>query len=560
MQQFGPNFISDHLTPLLEEILVDTVTRKNDYLDDLFISGTLQDTQKIALMNTYFGAEKQSLGVVPFTGENEGKDREEFLKNFVEHIQSRGTNPEERIRLFLPHKDPKSNQITWPADIKYNVFMMAYDIAQKFERAKISEIIEARVDLDRDGKKRGLELLEKGMLALARPEGGGDFTTYVAADAIDPKRQVTTFLPLAGANLDRPGDAVARIPWQTDARKPAYGQQKLNAIPDQVSSANQLASDFQQKRGLYMVQQLKNLGMVPVGNVMFDSVGHATVRIKSGQDTLLVSIDTKTPLSQKLDFKFTFQDKPHAGKTFTVNEDMLGSAFQNEQGNFRTARDLYEDEELCRRLDVRKPPGEMPKREVGTGKPFLMPVKPPEPSKLKRPGIEGEEGQPVIPQEEGGAVGEEITLPVMAGEPPRERPVVRAPGGGLALPGKRMTEALPTPMEAKKGLQEEREGQEGEEAPAGGAEIPEEQPEEQPPPAPGRVTELTVAPPKPKSKIPWPAIAGGVTGGIAGAGFVGPVIGGIWESSPDTGTAWAGAIWKIILFLGSHGQGPHFFA
>lgn len=98
MEQFGPQFINAHLMPLLEEMLTDTVQRKKDYLDKLFINGALEGQEKTDLKNYYFSANKKSTGV-PFVGED--AEQEKLLVHFVQYIRERNLEAgRSHLRIF----------------------------------------------------------------------------------------------------------------------------------------------------------------------------------------------------------------------------------------------------------------------------------------------------------------------------------------------------------------------------------------------------------------------------------------------------------------------------
>jgi|GEM_PF-4211722 len=367
-QQFGPQFINEHLMPLLEEMLTDTVLRKKDYLDKLFINGQLEAGEKKNLMDYYFDPARANIGV-PFTGPEEQQDRENFLKNFVEYVRSRGATPQDRIRAFLPvvsQEKGAEGQIIWPMDVKRNLFLISYNIAEDFEKTQLKELIKAKESEGKtDEAKQDTDLLEKGLLTLVKDPATGEFINYVRAPELKPGQSAVEFLPAPNdetAQIMRGGFAIPSAQNlqtiakggtspQTVAKPAQYSNKPVNQVPDKQSTNEDLTKNFEKKRGKAMVNHLKKLGMQVIGDVMFDPNGHATVKVKSGNDTLLVSVNSHIPLNadpnkeseQNLKFDFTFQDGPNVGKHFTIDESKLDESFKNADNSMKTARQLFDD-------------------------------------------------------------------------------------------------------------------------------------------------------------------------------------------------------------------------
>ncbi len=571
MQQFGPQFINYHLMPLLEEMLTDTVQRKKDYLDKLFITGVLEDQEKKNLMDYYFNPARKNQGV-PFTGPENQKERENFLKHFVEYVRSRGAKPEDRVRAFLPVANQKSEgpekAVVWPAEVKRNLFLMSYTIAENFEKDKLNELILAK---EAEGKteeaKKDRELLEKGMLMLVKDPATGDYTRYIRADELKAGQTETQFAPPPPPETEEFMKQGFAVPSQQNiqsiaqgatspqavASASSYEAKPVETITEQPSSNDELTKSFQQKRGRAIVNQLQKMGMQIIGDVQFDANGHVMVKVKSGGDTLLVSADVRVPFDQQLKFTFTFQDGPSAGKSFTVDEARLTEAFLKADGTFRTARDLYADIDLSKKLGIKsdaypekapaKPqplplPGGVGKpQEPGAKEPFKVPTGVegmPKPLKAKMK-VEGEGG-------EGGFV-----LPTG----------VKAPPVPKAGPGEEKKEGVgikikikPVPgipvgsvMEAKARLKQQQEEEEQKRVVAAAA-------AQLQPVAPGRVG---VAPPaiakqKPKSNFGRIAL-------IANLGGIGTAVGGgfmLAGDNPSTAPDLALNIVKNVLIAIVH--------
>lgn len=532
MQQFGPQFINNHLMPLLEEMLEDTVQREKDYLDKLFINGVLEESEKKNLMDFYFNASRKSVGV-PFVGPEEKKDRENLLKHFVEYIRSRGAKPEDRIRAFLPVIDEKSEgaikKVVWPADVKRNLFLMSYHIAENFEKDHLDELITARAATgktdDVEQAKKDRELLEKGMLILVKDPATGEYTKYIRATDLKPGDTAVQFLPPPSPEMAKVMEggfvvpsaenlaAIAKsgvapqaleviaqggVSPQVAATPSSYEQKDAGTVPDHVSTNDELTKSFQQKRGKAIVNHLKKLGFTPLGDVQFDANGHAMIKVKSGNDNLLVSVDTRVPFDQDLKFTMTFQTGPAAGKSMTIDENKLDAAFTKAAGGFRSARELYDDVDLSKKLGIKsdaypeKAPLPQPKPVVGLptgpgpgGVPGQLPGLPP----AKLPGMPG---TMPIPTEGGpgggGPGGLPFTMPsdYKAKQPP---PQPQLGTGTEGVTGGYKVKAVPgippgSPMDAKAKLKQKEQEEEGQPAYAFGA----------PPIAPGRVGGFGAAP------------------------------------------------------------------
>lgn len=424
--------------PLLEEMLTDTVQRKKDYLDKLFINGVLEDSEKQNMMGYYFSSARKSMGV-PFTGPEEKQDRENFIKHFVSYIRSRGAKPEDRIRAFLPVPDEKAEgpvkPVKWPADVKRNLFLMSYHIAENFEHDQIQELITARAASgkagDAEDAKKDTELLEKGMLILVKDPATGEYTRYIRATELKAGDTAVPFLPpptqdmgammqqgfiipapqnlqaiATGGVTPQPVGVIAQggVSPQTPVAGSLYAQKDSKTVPDQVSSNDELTKSFQEKRGKAIINQLRKEGLEPVGDVKFDKNGHAMVKVKSGKDDLLVSVDTRVPFDQDLKYTMTFQTgtvdgKSIAGKSFTVDESKLHQAFTRPDGAKREARDVYQDKDLQKQLGIKSDayPPQAPQvpQPVPTGLPGVQ----------GKPGLPGLQGQmPPIELPGGGGL------------------------------------------------------------------------------------------------------------------------------------------------------------
>ncbi len=577
MQQFGPQFINFHLMPLLEEMLTDTAQRKKDYLDKLFINGTLEAIEKKNLMDYYFNPVRKNEGV-PFVGEEEQKEREIFLNYFVDYMASRGAKPADRIRAFLPVVNQKSEgpvkEVTWPADVKRNLFLMSYHIAEHFEKDQINNLILAKEAAGKtEEAKKDRELLEKGMLMLVKDPATGEFNKYIRATELKTGQTEVQFLPPPPqemAELLKGGFAIPSMQTlqsigqgasspQTVSGASKYMPEATAGIPDQVSSNEELTKSFQQKRGTAITNLLQKEGFQVTGEVQFDTNGHAMVKVKSGTDNLLVSADTRVPFDQDLKLNFTFQTGAAAGKSFAVEETKLHEAFTKADGSKRTARELYDDIDLCRKLGIQsdaypqkapQKPQPVPKVELpgpqGQGVPFKLPpgqvpgkIPTGLPGGLKT-GLEGgaplklpTEGKaPEMPKAQGGKEKERGI-----GYKIKTRPV---PG----IPAKSVMEAK-SKLKAQK--QAEEEGQQGQ----AGASAP--------PLAPGRVNEETLAPPPPPQKKgnPLAKVAVGHALGIGTAIGSGWWLGSVANtpaSSPNT--AWH-MVHTFMIALTQYL--PHFF-
>ena len=533
MQQFGPQFINNHLMPLLEEMLEDTVQREKDYLDKLFINGVLEDAEKKNLMDFYFNASRKSAGV-PFVGPEEKKDRENLLKHYVEYIRSRGSKPEDRIRAFLPVISEKSQgaekTVVWPADVKRNLFLMSYHIAENFEKDHLDELITARAATgkteDVEQAKKDRELLEKGMLMLVKDPATGEYTRYIRAADLKPGDTAVQFLPPPSPEIAKvmeggfvvpspenlsaiaksgvapqPMEVIAQggVSPQVAATASSYEKKDAATVPDHVSSNDELTKSFQQKRGKAIVNHLKKLGFTEIGDVKFDANGHAMVKVKSGSENLLVSVDTRVPFDQDLKFNMTFQTGPSAGKSMTIEESKLDAAFIKAAGGFRTAKELYDDADLSKKLGIKsdaypeKAPVPQPKPVVGlpTGPvPGAVPGQLPGEPGAKLPGLPGTmpiptEGAPGV----GGPGGLPFTMPAdyKAKQPP---PQLKPEGTGTAgVTGGYKVKPVPgippgSLMDAKAKLKQKEQETEEQPAYAFGA----------PPVAPGRVGGFGAAP------------------------------------------------------------------
>lgn len=580
MQQFGPQFINGHLMPLLEEMLTDTVQRKKDYLDKLFINGVLEDQEKKNLMDYYFNAEHKNSGV-PFVDPEEKKDRENLIKYFVDYVRSRGAKPEDRFRAFLPVVDQKSvtpgqpPQVVWPADVKRNLFMMSYHMAESFEKDQINELIAARAATgkpeDVEQAKKDKELLDKGQLILVKDPVTGEFTKYIRATELKAGDTAVQFLPPPPqemATMMQQGFVVPNaqtlqnigqgaVSPQTVASASKY-QPNPKAIPDQVSSNDELTKSFQQKRGKAMVNQLKKQGMQILGDVMFDNNGHAMVKVKSGNDTLLVAVDTRLPFDQDLKFNFTFQDGPSAGKSFAVDESKLAQAFVKADGSLRTAQELYKDVELCKQLGIQSdaypaqaPQIKPPVPQVGQPKAQIPPVAPPFkiPPGVQPPkplaGVQGPQGQVALGGEGQLQLPTGIKAPPMP-KAPGEKEEGKA-GVGVKLKTKPVLPGIPSGsvMAQKLKLQQQQEEQQ---QLVGAGNLPI---------APGRVGGVTLAVTggagaPPKSNIIKIAVASNV-GGFLGATGLGGVLGGGGETPK--------VAWNVIkgVWIALSNYLPHLF-
>lgn len=357
--------------PLLEEMLTDTVQRKKDYLDKLFVTGVLEDAEKKNMMDYYFNPARKNEGV-PFTGQEDKKDRENLLKYFVDYVHSRGAKPEDRIKAFLPVLNQKSDgavkQVVWPAEVKRNLFLMSYHMAEGFEKDKINELILAKEAAGKpEEAKKDRELLDKGMLMLVQDPATGEFTKFISATELKAGDSAVQFLPPASpemAAVMQPGFAVPSqqniqsiaqggVSPQAVASPSTYEPTASAAVPNKVSSTDELAQSFQQKRGKAIVNKLQKEGFEVQGDVQFDAAGHALVKVKSGNDNLLVSVDTRVPFDQDLKFNFTFQNGAAAGKSFTVDESKLDEAFHKPDGSIRSAGALYNDLDLSKKLGIK---------------------------------------------------------------------------------------------------------------------------------------------------------------------------------------------------------------
>lgn len=390
MQQFGPQFINNHLMPLLEEMLTDTVLRKKDYLDKLFINGVLEEAEKKNLMDYYFNPARKNAGV-PFVGSEESRERENFLKHFVEYVRSRGAKPEDRIRAFLPVQNQKSEGpvkvVVWPAEVKRNLFLMSYHIAENFEHDKIQEIIAAKEAAGSvEEAKKDRELLEKGQLMLVKDPATGEYTKYIRATELKAGETAVPFLPPptpematmmepgfampSPANLQAIGQGAASP--QAVAKPNKYEPKPAAEEKDEPASNDELVKSFQKKRGKAIVNKLKKEGFEVLGDVQFDANGHAVVKVKSGKDTMLVAVDTRVPPDQDLKFTFTFQDGPTAGKSFTVTENKMDEAFHKLDGSQRGARELYDDIDLQKKLGIKS--DAYPEKAPNEPKPLPKPL------------------------------------------------------------------------------------------------------------------------------------------------------------------------------------------
>lgn len=487
MQQFGPQFINYHLMPLLEEMLTDTVQRKKDYLDKLFINGALEEAEKKNLMDYYFNSARKNQGV-PFVGPENQKERENFLKHFVEYVRSRGAKPEDRVRAFLPVVNQKSEgpekAVVWPAEVKRNLFLMSYNIAENFEKDRLNELILAKEAQGKtDEAKKDRELLEKGMLMLVKDPATGDYTRYIRADELTSGQTEVQFAPpppTEMAELMKPGFSVPSqqniqsiaqggTSPQAVAGASSYEPKPANEVTEQGSSNDELTKSFQQKRGKAIVNQLQKQGFEVIGDVQFDASGHAMVKVKSGGDTLLVSVDTRLPFDQELKFTFTFQDGPAAGKSFTVEESKLTDAFHKADGSLRSARELYNDVDLSKKLGIKS--DAYPQKAPGAPQPLPLAGgvgKPQEPGgkePFKVP--TGAEGMPkpleAKIEEEGKVVGAQFMIPKGTKAPsmPKAGPAKEEKeGGGVQMkarpvPGIPVGSVMESKAKLKRQLEEE---------------------------------------------------------------------------------------------------------
>ncbi len=541
--------------PLIEEMLTEARTDSNKtYWGKVFLSKSYSEvpgSDRTLLINEYFKPEKKSAGV-PFVGAEEKADREKMMEYFIKYMCERAPQPQDRVRAFLPVMDEKTKQVTWPADVKRNLFLMSYHIAENFEKKQIDEIIKAKEATgkpeDVEQAKKDRELLDKGQLMLVKDPATGQFTKYIRATELKAGDTAVQFLPPPPQEMSTmmqqgfvvpPAQTLQNIAQgakspQTVAAPSSYQPTPAANVPDQVSSNDELTKSFQQKRGKAITNQLKKQGMEVLGDVMFDNNGHAMVKVKSGNDTLLVAVDTRLPFDQDLKYNFTFQDGPAAGKSFSVDESKLAQAFTKPDNAKRSAREIYSDADLGKQLGIKsdgypaqapqiKPPAPqigLPQGPLGPGAvPFKLPpgVQPPKPLAA---GIEGQ-GGPLMAGGQGIVQGQ---LPTGIKAPP----MPKAPGGpgeekmgvGPKLNAKPVLAGIPAGpnvMAQKAKFQQQQE--EGQQAFAAGG----------PPRAPGRVGGFDLALPGGGGKkqggfMAIPVVANVV--GISSALAAGNVLGG----------------------------------
>jgi len=560
MKQFGEQFINYHLMPLMQQMLEDAAKAdagenpSKAYLSKLFVAKKVElSGADLAQMETdYFGTEKKAAGV-PFIGEEEAKDRKKFLEFFVQHMVATGGEEAGRRNAFLPTviKDEKgiaTGEVEWPGDIKRNLFLMSYDIAEHFEQSQINTIIDAHAatgnPADVAQAKKDKDDLKKGKLMLVKDSATGDFTSFIRFEDLKPGDTAVAFLPTRTPTARSYGDVPS----------PSGGG------PDQTSSFDELSNNFNIKRGKSIADRLQKLGFTMVGEVQFDGDGktanHAYFKVKSGEDTLLVTADIRALPNEDLKLTFAFQGAPGgragasagaapaAGATFTMAESKLDAAFTKADGALRTARELFNDLDLCRALDVGRSgfvqkapgivaaplvPGAVPQGgQLGALIPSALPGAlaggPPPAAPLFPSGI-----RPTAER-----TGFTLTLPTGTKAP--QMPQVQAQPGVPTTPTRR--EIIPgipdgTVMAAKEKARRARE-----EAESRGAQ-PSAFAPGQPPTAPGRVggTTIAQAAPPPKSHLGRNVILAnvlGITIPIGGSFLGGAFLSGTQANSTQT--------------------------
>jgi len=247
---------------------------------------------------------------------------------------------------------------------------MSYNIAQKFEKTQIEELIKAKQAQGKtEEAKTDHELLDQGMLTLVKDAVTGKYSKYINALELKSDGTATEFLPAPTDELTKIMYAGFTIPLpqmrevigkgasspQTVAKAAQYAPQPTNQISDKISSPQELTKNFQQKRALAIADHFQELGFEVLTETQVDAHGSVALKIKSGDDPLL--IHTFIPANQisnrNLKLDFTFQNGPLAGKSLTIEEIKLNEGFKKDDKTMRTAQELYNDLALCQKLGIK---------------------------------------------------------------------------------------------------------------------------------------------------------------------------------------------------------------
>jgi hypothetical protein len=610
MQQFGPQFINDHLLPLLEKMLSDAALshvpgsgqESVAFLDQMFIRENVTSIDQVinpvdlkTLRNSYFNDAKKTAGV-PFagTGAEDEKEQSELLTCAVKYMANHGGKETERRRAFLPVLDQKNkaaNVAVWPAEVKRNVYLMAYDIAETFQKNTIDGIIQQKKQLAEkqeaiDEVKKDEELFQKGQLILVKDPVTNQFTKYIRAEDLQPGQEAVQFVPpptAAAQQFMQPGfaipsqqtlDAVAAggiapqpyenlvsggksVSPQASVAGNNFAPVPANTVPDQKSSNDELAHTFEENRGKAITNQLKKQGfqIEPNAQVQFDNNHHAFIKAKSGPDSVLISADMRVLPKEDLKLTVTFQDGSHAGKSMTIDESKLGEAFKKPDGTKATAGEVYDDRSkkmVQREGQPEHAPAKAPSGKEGET--FKLPTgikegvaKPLEGPLAGAAATGGIPGGPAAGQ--AAAPGrEKLPANIKAPQMPTARAQMEAGAGGPQYQVARPLAGIPGgTMAAKEKLRQQQ-------AAAGG----EGETAENVPRAPGRIREEEPAPAaagKKKSGHPMAIAAGTTLGATAGIGGGTVSLGGALAAGGPGG---AGALTTmkivktIFIVLGSH--------
>lgn len=397
MQQMNPTFIERHLLPLIEKIFTDVSRGLKPYHKNLILQGRLSPEERYVFENDYFGGKNVASNIIPFTRVEEKPEREIFIATLEKFVRTAAADPVDRWKFLVPVKDPKNeNVFFWPANVKKNLFLMAYGMAQTFEKNRISGLIQRKLQsgqITKEQANREQKLNERGLLMLIKNPGSKDFDGYMGMREVRSGQRYTSYR--AGMSAEA-REAIARGNKEPGKLLPgaAYGEDQFS-VEEKSGTAEDMTTEFQHRRGIAVKAQLEEQGFVVTGDIEFDEKGHATCRVLNGDDELAVSVDTNIPLSDELNFEFQFLNGENFGKRFALAESQLESAFHKRDGSLRKAAAVYNFLSSQDDFVDNRPPGKTPEElRESLEKPFVpkakmrlqeKPVAKPEPRPEMRP-------------------------------------------------------------------------------------------------------------------------------------------------------------------------------
>jgi hypothetical protein len=334
MRQLNDTFIDFHLTPLLKEILTDVVRDPQDYHKDLITYGVLNQREKQDFEKKYF-LDRRNAAEVPFTRDSEKQERQDFMDYFAACVKNISADPVERFKALQPLQDETNkDQFTWPAVVERNIFLMAYDIAGKFEKAKNQELIDLLQKIDPLQADKDQQLNERDLLMLIKNPETGNFDHYLKKEQRKKMLTVTPFITKPSAKTKALMEGISEHGGSS-----SYGK-NIDAIPDKKYSTADLEEDFKNRRTRAIRKILADQGLTFIENPEVKD-GKVMATVLSGTTQVQVTIDIKTPLDDDMQYQFRFLNGPNIGQEFSVFESRLDELFQASQGEKRTLEAVY---------------------------------------------------------------------------------------------------------------------------------------------------------------------------------------------------------------------------